>query len=203
MTIIGAKLDQGAVNKANANAGMKARGEAIAEKLMAHIRDQSTSLKRYLSDIIDLDQTGRKAFRVAVGHHLKEIQRHVKDKAGTAEHDLWKSTARSAGVRLSEAVTFSKAVDAGYAPVLADMPYHAMVTASRMFLRSESAAGPTQRRGRKATPVLDKIKQYILKLEQSGELKHSQLKDVEVLVHTMATHRVPKTGSVVQLPLAA
>lgn len=196
MTIIGLKLDKGQINKDNADAGMKARGEGIADMLVRCVKDQQTTLKRFLVDIAALDQQGRKAFRLSVNKHLKNIRAHVNSAKGTPEEAAWATTGRSAGVRLSEAVTFSRACDAGYTPAFAEMPYHSCIGMARTFLQSESSTGPTVRRGRKATPVLDKVKQFLLKLEAAGELKHSQLKDVEILVHTMASVSAAKAAKI-------
>lgn len=144
-----------AADKAN-----EAKGQALAEVLFRCVREQASSLKRFLHNIADLDQAGRRGFRVAVQQHLKDIRAHVHDKEGTDEHAAYAATARSAGVRMSEAVTFSKAIDAGYNASIADNPYHSLVSGARLFLQGQ-ASGPTVKRGRPAKSLADKIKAYL------------------------------------------
>lgn len=171
------------VTKAVAS-GSQAKGEAIASQMISEIKAQAGVLKRFLVEILHLDHAGRKAFRVAVQHHLKAMRAHVLTKENTPEHDTYAAAARSAGVRMSEAVTFSKACDSGYSPEnMDDGSYHYQVAQARVFLASQgttegqvdedgnviTAVGPTRRRGRKATPFIDKVKALVLKDKPSVE----------------------------------
>lgn len=140
-----------------------AQGQAIAELLIRNVQEQGQKLRRFLMDLVGLSQAGRQGFRVAVTDHLKAIRRHVNAVKGTPEHAAYAAASRSAGVRLSEAVTFSKAIDAGFSPEFEGMPYHSMIGAARTVLASESAVGPTVKRGRKATPNIDKLLAYAVK----------------------------------------
>lgn len=164
--------------------GMEARGAAIADLFIKEVKDQAGVLKRYLSDIVALDQFGRKAFRTTISHHLKDMRAYVKAREGKADHDQFKKSLASAQVRLSEAMTFSKAVDAGYLPNVLKESYHSIIAASRVFLASEAATGPTQRRGRKATPIVEKVRNYLFKLE----LDKKQLAEVAACVLDWAKH---------------
>lgn len=164
MTIQSKVIDLQAANKL----AMEQRGEAIADLLIAEVKEQSGTLKRFLQDVYGLDQAGRKAFRVQVQHHLKQIRAHVVAKKGTPEGDVYATTARSAGVRLSEATVFSRAVDAGYSPDFTTGTYHSCVAQARAYLDSDAANGPTARRGRKASPFIDKVKALTLKQTPSA-----------------------------------
>lgn len=151
--------------------GDAARGQAVAVRFMAHVKEQAVSLLRYLVDIHGMTQEGRKEFRVHINKALKEMREQVKELEGHAEHDVWKATLRSAGVRVSEAVTFSKAVDAGVPFHVKDnqifdaegrkLGYHFAVKMAGHFLHAEAATGPSVRRGRKAKPVADKLLHYV------------------------------------------
>lgn len=157
--------------------GSEAKGSAIASAMISELKQQAGALKRFLQEIYELDHAGRKAFRVAVSHFLKKMRATVLTKEGTAEHSTFKKTAASAGARMSEAVSFSKACDAGYQPKdLNAGSYHYQVSLAREFANAEAAAiqvdadgnviepvGPTRRRGRKATPFIDKIKNLVNK----------------------------------------
>lgn len=163
-----------------------ARGQAVAALLVKSVQEQGEKLKRFLMDIVNLSQAGRSGFRVAVSKHLRDIRKHVDATKGTPEHAAYAAASRSAGVRLSEAVTFSKAVDAGFSPDFNGIPYHSMIGAARTMLDSESAVGPTQKRGRKAASPVDKAVAYIAKLG----LKRSDLLKVEHVVHELATGKI-------------
>lgn len=151
--------------------GDAARGHAVATRFLAHVKDQAVSLLRYLLDIHGMTQAGRTEFRKEVNRVLKEMRSQVEETKGHAEHDVWKSTCRSAGVRISEAVTFSKAVDAGFSIHIKDnqifdaegrkLGYHFAVKQAGAFLHAEASNGPTARRGRKAKPVADKLLHYV------------------------------------------
>lgn len=173
----------GTPSTVNPSLAAMARGQAIANLLIQSVQEQAGKLKRFLVDIAELDQAGRSGFRVAVGKHLKDIRRHVEAAKGTPEHAAYAASARSAGVRLSEAVTFSKAVDTGWVPSFEGVPYHSMIGSARIMLASESAVGPTQKRGRKATSAVDKAIAYIAKLG----LKKADFVKLEHVVHDMAS----------------
>lgn len=162
--------------------GSEAKGAAVASAMISEIKQQAGALKRFLIEIRDLDHAGRKSFRVAVQHFLKKMRATVLTKEGTPEHGAYAATARSAAVRMSEAVSFSKACDAGYNPEDLDSgSYHYQVSLAREFLNAEAVAqtdaegnviepvGPTRRRGRKATPFIDKVKNLVNKDKPSIE----------------------------------
>lgn len=199
-TIIGIQVDKGAQNKGAADKGLTARGVALAEGLITFLKSEERGkLKRVLVDIVELDQQGRKAFRLRLLAERKAINAHVKAAEGTDDHAMMKKAANVAGARMSESMSFAKAVDAGYYPELvkskdgtSDFPgvgYSACIALARTYLESQSAAGPTVKAGRKATPVLDKVKAYLEKLEKDGILKLDQWHDVDKLVHTMVKVR--------------
>lgn len=161
---VSAPTDKAAFNQQAHDRADIAKGQAVAELLIKGVQEQAGKLRRFLMDLVDLSQAGRSGFRVAVNQHLKEIRKHVNAVKGTPEHAAYAAAGRSAGTRLSEAITFSKAVDAGFSPEWERMPYHAMIGAARIVLASESAVGPTQRRGRKAIPNVDKLVAFAIKL---------------------------------------
>ena len=195
----------GAPSTVNPELGEIAKGQAVAELLIRSVQEQAGRLRRFLMDIADLTQAGRSGFRVAVTKHLRDIRKHVNAAKGTPEYAAYAASGRSAGVRLSEAVTFSKAVDAGFSPEWEGMPYHTMIGAARTVLASESAVGPTVKRGRKAASPVDKAIAYLAKLG----LTHNDLVKVEHVVHDLATGKTTAEkllhpeGEVTQLKKAA
>lgn len=173
--------------------GSEAKGSALATTMIAEIKAQCGVLKRFLVNIRDLDHAGRKAFRVTVSAYLKKMRATVTTMEDTPQHATYAATARSAGVRMSEAVTFSKACDVGYNPDMAEGSYHWHVSEARKFLAAEAAGqtdvdgntvtpiGPTRRRGRQATPFIDKVKNLVTKESPSIE----SLKNAAEMLATM------------------
>jgi len=164
MSIIGIVEKKEVQNKSAADKAQASMGEALAELFVKFVQGQATSLKLYLNDIVKLSHEGRIGFRVSLNAHVKAINAHVKAKKGMPEHDTFKRAKNSACVRISEAITFSKAIDAGmsYDPNTSDS-YHAHIGTARVFLEASSTTGPTVKRGRKATPTLDKVRAYLAK----------------------------------------
>ena len=185
MSIIGIKEDKTKQSKSAADLAMAARGGAIAHLFVAHVRDRAAGLKRFLVDIQGLTHEGRMGFRTSLGEELKAMRKNTKSAEGTVNEAAWKSAARSYGVRISEAVTFSRAVDAGYSPEMEGMNYHALIGEARVFLDAESTTGPTVKRGRKATPTLDKVKAYLEKAKLSAA-------ECEAVAEFVATLAAPK-----------
>jgi len=159
--------------------GQIAQGEALAVKFNEHCRDEGSKLMRYMQDLFVLSLQGRKAFRVNIEHILKQWRAEVKKHEGQEDHELFQRMARSAGVRMSEAVTVSKAFDAGFNPLFELSSantivvkvndqfagYHALIGYARSFLDSQAANGPTAKRGRKAKDAVTKACEYLAKLE--------------------------------------
>lgn len=181
-------IDTKKVNdKANYDAGAGA-----AESFLNCVKAQAVSLKVYLQRIAETDQQWRKGFRVALDKARDDMRAHAKAREGMPDEDVFAQALRSALPRISEAIGFSKAVDAGFVPDMTQ-GYHAIIGAATAFRNSQSASGgsdegkdsvgPTVKksRGRKATPVLDKVKNYLLGLSLTLE----QLEDVSKMVDTL------------------
>jgi len=159
--------------------GATAQGEALATRFNEACREEGNRLMMYLKDLFELSLDGRKAFRVQVTHILKEWRALVKSKEGAPDEELYKRISRSAGVRLSEAVTVSKAFDAGFNPefdksstggIIAKVDdqyatYHPLVAYARQFMDAQASNGPTVKRGRKAKDEVTKACEYLAKLE--------------------------------------
>lgn len=170
-------IGKGPTNQKAANdKAMQAKGAAVAINLIKECERQAGSLKRFLVDIHGLTQSGRTSFRVEIKKSLDTMRATLKALEGTPEYDVMAPAVRSSVVRVSEAVTFSKAIDAGFDVDMDTESYHVLVTSARIFLNGQSAAaaesnnegdptatpvGPTRRRGRKATPILDKVKKFL------------------------------------------
>lgn len=183
------------VAKANAKAN-ESLGAGCAESFLNCVKSQAISLKIYLQQIALADQHFRKAFRVALDKHRDAMREHVKATEGQPEHAVYKAAFDSAKPRISEAIGFSKAIDAGFVPNMAQ-GYHAIIGASVAFRNSTSSAateggktgvqsvGPTQKksRGRVALPVLDKVKNFLLSLNLTAD----DLVQVRSMVDTLAT----------------
>lgn len=190
MSIIGIVENKAKQNKSAADLAMAARGGAIAHLFVAHVRDAATSLKRFLVDIQGLTHEGRIGFRTSLGEELKAMRKNTKASEGTVNEAAWKSSSRSYGVRISEAITFSRAVDAGYSPEMANMNYHALIGEARVFLDAESTTGPTVKRGRKATPTLDKVRAYLEKAKLTPQ-------ELEAVAHICEELAAPKADALV------
>jgi len=150
--------------KAN-DAADAAKGKAIASLLIKEIEAQAGKLKKFLVNLMELSQAGRTAFRTSVKEHMTALRAAQPDKEShPAEHEMYGKMLNSVGVRLSEAVSFSKAVDKGYMPDLESANYHALIVEARMVNASDVSAGPAEKRGRKAKDTLEKLQSYLLKI---------------------------------------
>lgn len=163
-------------------ASQDAQGQALANVFLKEVQNQGNALMRFMKELCDLNQEGRRAFRVQLQDMLKEQRKYVKEHEDTPKHEFLKRTLNSATVRTSEAVKMSEAYDAGFHPtwqkdsqgrdiVLHDgeyLKYFALVAAARLFLET-TASGPTQKRGRKAKDNLTKVEEYIIKAGLSDE----------------------------------
>ena len=149
--------------KAAQDSGMQARGSAIAVSLFNLVKAQAGDMLRYLKDITDLNQAGRTEFRKVLEQKRREMRSTAKEFAGSPFEDVTKRTGASAFVRISEALSFSKAVDAGFVPDF-DTGYHWNIAEGRAFLESQSATGPTMKRGRKAQTKVQKACAFLDKL---------------------------------------
>jgi hypothetical protein len=160
-----------------------AQGEALASLFLKEVQNQADIFKRFALDLVPLVYEARRAFRSALSKHLKEMRAHVK---ASGDAPNFKKAMASAVVRVSEITTISHALDAGM-KLNKKHPFHTMVAEARVFREAQAsgendANGPTRRRGRKATPVLDKVKNYLNKLE----LTPAQLEEIAEMVATMA-----------------
>jgi hypothetical protein len=164
------------------DSGDKANGKAVAELFIRFEKETAEKGKMLLKSIFNLSQAGRSAFRVALSQALKDDRDELKLYKGMPEYDLFKSALSTRAVRFSEVKIFSESCDHGFTPNFEDK-YHQILGTARVQLRSESSVGPTvhKTRGRKATPVLDKVKNYLLSLSLTVE----QLEDVSRMVDTM------------------
>jgi len=176
------------VKKANDKANYSL-GEGAAESFINCVKAQGVSLKVYLQAIADGDQQWRKGFRVALDKHRDAMNEYVK---ANPDNPVYAAAAKSAKPRISEAIGFSKAIDAGFSPDMSQ-GYHAIIGASVAFRASKSApadgtaehVGPTVKktRGRTAKPKLDKVKAFLLSLSLTAE----ELVQVRDMVDTLAT----------------
>ena len=156
----------------------KQRGEALAELAINEARHQSSAWGRIYVSMLALVSEGRAGFRSAIAAHQKAMQAHVKaNNIDDMENPVYATAKRSAMSRLSELTTITKALDAGvhFDP---SWPFHYAVGQARTALK---AAGAGSSRGRKPTPLLDKIKAFLEKNVPEGEWE-----SVRDLVTTMA-----------------
>lgn len=193
------------------SAGYVAQGAALAASFIKDEKDRADWLNRYVSQLSELDTTGRAEFRKVLNAHVKGVQEHVKQWAkGTPEHDRYARIARSAVVRLSEMTTISRAMDAGMSPEYATNadgtikrdsrgvasmlhPFHTTVTDARLFLNT-NAAGPTQKKGRPAVGGFIKAMRYAAKAEAIDD------KDAALLakLHEFAAQLALEAGVVME-----
>lgn len=143
--------------------GVRSQGAALADLFMKYVEQSASSLKQCLKDLVQLSNDGREEFRKQIDSIRKERNKFVKDSKGTDQHDRLKKINQSATVRLSEAVSFSKALDMGFVPDF-DQSYHTIVSDARMMLDSGAA-----KRGRKAKTDLEKAMEFLAKLQLSDD----------------------------------
>lgn len=155
-------------NVASLTPGYQAKGRALAATLLSECKGQGSTWGRYLQDMLSLEAEGRKAFRT-------EIASAVKNDRETELNDADKTAQRSAKVRLSEFVAISKALDAGMV-ISREWAFHYTVGQARTFLQSSASSGT--KRGRKATPTLDKVKAYLIKMAPTIEGGMSSIYDL-------------------------
>jgi len=153
--------------------GAAHQGTALADLFMRYVEQQSTTLKTVLKDLVTLAPAGRDEFRKRVDAIRKERNKYVLDHKGTTQYDRLKKVNQSASVRLSEAVSFSKAIDLGYAPDW-DQSYHTIVTDARMLLDAGAA-----KRGRKAKTDLEKALEFLAKLKLDGKEEAEIIKFIQ------------------------
>ena len=158
-----------------------ASGVALANQAITEARHQGSAWGRMYVSMLALEAEGRKAFRVTIAQHQKQMQTHVNATKtdGGEVNPVYEGAKRSAMVRLSELTTISKALDTG---VEFDntWPFHTAVAHARVALRSQSAGS---KRGRKATPWMDKVKAYLLANVPAGEFEQC-VELVETLAKT-------------------
>lgn len=169
--------------KKAAASGMRARGEAVADNLMHECNSQGNKLKMFLIDIADLDQVGRTAFRTRIRDALYHVRAGRETFKGTEQEAPFAATSRSAGVRVSEAVTFSKAIDLGFTPDFEGMTYAALIGEARVFKKG-NAVGPTEKRGRKAATLAEKFQKFLADNKVLGNVGQ-----LEVVAHVLMAAR--------------
>ena len=150
---------QGEFQDAAQQTGAKHQGSALADLFMRYVEQQASTLKTILKDLTTLAPAGREEFRARVDAIRKERNKFVLDHKGTDQYTRLKKVNQSASVRLSEAVSFSKAIDLAYTPDW-DQSYHTIVTDARMLLDAGAS-----KRGRKAKTDLEKALEFLAKLK--------------------------------------
>lgn len=190
------------VSKPNANskkaadAAMKASGEAIADELIRTEAAHGARLMVYLTRLAQLSQAGRTGFRVTIKDRLDAERSNLQmlkgnPKQGIPEDPDYAIRARevrSMTTRVSELVTFSKAVDQGFGPDnYAGADFYRTIALARAYLTGDSA-GPTQKRGRPATPFLDKLKKFLSENAETDK----DLNDAAKLAANMAKLKAVK-----------
>ncbi len=184
MAIIGIQDDKTAQAEAASLKVASQRGQACADVLFETIRAHAKGWIPFLKDIFKMNGDERKGFRTGVKAHLAAGRKERDTLKNDVNFVPFKKALASATTRASEMVGFSEACDMGYKPDF-ELTYHFIIGQSVVFRQSKASSGPAK--GRTATPVMDKVKSYIVNLLKSGALTHGQLKDVETLVHTLST----------------
>ena len=152
----------GEYTEAARESGEKAQGSALAGLFLRYVQEEANKLKTCLRDLSKLGIDGRAEFRKSIEGIRREHAKEVKAWKGDVHEPLFKGISKSANVRLSEAVTFSKALDLGFDADW-DQSYHVIVTQARMLVNS----GASKTRGRKAKSDLEKAKEFLAKLNLS------------------------------------
>lgn len=150
------------------------RGEALAETAIKEARGQASAWARIYVSLLVLTAEGRIGFRKITNKHAKEMRANVEILGNTGDI---KKTRASALVRLSELNTISKAIDGG-AKMDKEWPFHYAVGFARQHLETN---GAKDGRGRKTKPVLDKVKEFLVK-----NVPQDQWAQVKELVETLS-----------------
>lgn len=159
--------------------GDAAAGSALATLVIRKIGEQATSMRLYLKNICDLSQKGREAFRVALQENIRNQKAFLSAMdPDSLEYHTLKKAINSATVRLSEFVTFSRAVDMGFA-IDAEETYYSAIAGAREFKNAQAAdgidaKGPTRRRGRPAAALTDKFKKFLVDNVNAENHKEAQ-----------------------------
>lgn len=158
----------------------EARGYELAASMLQEHQAQRNIWLRYVAKLIPLNVTARGAFMAFINRHVKDMQAHVKVKMAEQdpEHGIYAKTARSAVTMLTNMRTIAKAMNAGFVvPVHMDgmtprhdsrgdlmpvNPFDWTLTQARAYLETHAADGTAKaKRGRPATPFLDKLKKFM------------------------------------------
>lgn len=180
-------VSKGQIDTAAANQKADgAKGKAVAHNLIKELLKQEVSLVRYLRNIADLGQEGRTQFRVALKAQIGELKALLAlggakpDDRESYEYKMIRQAHATATVRMSEIKVFSEACDIGFTFDDGET-YPCIISAARMFKQGVAApgeegaingVGPTRRRGRPATPMIDKLKKFLadnVTAENQGE----------------------------------
>lgn len=156
--------------------GSEAQGAALAESILKWEGEKLVKGKRYLQDIANLDNPGRKVLRTTLIAHLQAFRDEGKQWQDTPQAALFKARVNILSVRVSEYTRFATACDNGFEPVFDD-GYAEILAAARCFLRAtadmvpegSTYVGPTRLRGRKATSNAEKFVKYLEKMGPSLE----------------------------------
>jgi hypothetical protein len=150
--------------------GAVAQGEAVAVLVIRSVKDSLTTGLMMLKEIQQLTQEGRQKFRAKLEEHLASIREQVRASGKTAKeakdeetakaHAMLKGAAAVWRVRISEYLTFAKAVDHGYG-LEPKLGYAKVMTGARMLLASGVTSGPTKKRGRQRIDVREKVLKYL------------------------------------------
>lgn len=153
--------------------GAKQQGSALAHLFLLYVEQQATTLKQVLKDLASLHNDGRDEFRKEVDAIRKERAKFVQSHKSGEQHERLKKINQSASVRLSEAVTYSKALDMGYSPDW-EQSYHTIVADARLLVNASASST----RGRKAKSDLEKAKEFLAKLSLSADDRNAILEFV-------------------------
>ena len=155
--------------------GSEAQGAALAEQILKWEGEKLAKGKKFLRNISDLDNPGRKSLRVALKDYLDAFRQEARQWQGTEKEALFKSRTAILSVRVSEYVRFSQACDCGWHPDSWDEGYAEILAAARCLLNgtadmaSGDVIGPTRLRGRKPTSNAEKFVKYLEKMGPSLE----------------------------------
>lgn len=154
--------------------GNAAKGAALAETALREARVQSGSWKMIYQSLCELDADGRKAFR-------RTLCEAIKTPADASGDVVSQATYRSAKVRLSELSTICKAMDS-LVSFDTEWSFHYALGIARAALNS--GAADASRRGRKETPLLVKVRNFLLK-----NVPEQEWGNLQNMVNTLADFR--------------
>jgi hypothetical protein len=150
--------------------GYVAQGYALAQTVIATIRTQGDTWVNYVAKLCTFGNEALDAFVAELQKHRTEMQKHVDERKGSEDYEVYRKAKASAIVQMSNLKTIARAMNAGWSPAirtdeqgknlknahgdpkLAD-PFYTIIAQARVFLSSTASLNTR----RPAKPFVEKV----------------------------------------------